>query len=71
MVSPITRERMIEVTTGQCLIGGKQTHNIHQGCIKCFSMPSRFFSFVVALETTDVSNLPHLASQGGYLLSQP
>ena len=36
----------------------------------CFSMPSRFCPFVVALEATDISNLPHLAFQGGYLRSQ-
>ena len=62
VICPITRERMIEVVSGQYLIGYKQAHNLHQGGIKCFSMPSRFFPFVVALEATDISNLPHLTS---------
>jgi hypothetical protein len=40
MIGPITRERVIEVTAWQYLVGGKQTYNIHQRGIKCFSMPS-------------------------------
>jgi hypothetical protein len=40
VISPITRERVIEVTAWQHLISGKQTHNVHKNGIKCFSMPS-------------------------------
>lgn len=70
VIGPITRERMIKVPAWLYLVSGKLTHNTHQGGINCFSMPSRFFTFVVAFEATDISNLPHLASQGGCLRSQ-
>jgi hypothetical protein len=39
MIRPFAGKQMIEVAAGQGHIGGKQTHDFHQGRIKLFAVP--------------------------------
>lgn len=59
VITPLARERVIEIAARQQCIRNQHIDGFHQNDIKFFAVPPGFLAFVVALEAIGVPNFPH------------